>query len=376
MYQVGFGDCFLITFPGDHHLLIDCGVHQKDDDSIIPGVVADIKQVTNGRLGVVLATHEHYDHISGFAQVADLFKSMTTEEVWLPWTVNQKNPSAAMISAMEMKLIEVLKLQGLTELAQSYVLEFYSNKTAFNTLKGEWSGKQPKIRWLPDEEEYIETAALPGVEFQLLGPQRNNPYISIGDPDESDAYLALLTEMDGGDWKSPFLDKYFLNKEEAFKKFPTLNGKEPLSQEDLIQSYLAANGIVKNNRSITLLIKYGEALMLFPGDMQYGGWKSIYDSTDFKSKMSDVDLIKISHHGSHNGTPRSLVDGIGRFISLVSTKTIRGFENIPYHKLVGALNKCGPVIMSNNPPKKTLYRSKYSIVPGDFWTDVRIRWTN
>jgi hypothetical protein len=76
MYQVGFGDCFLVTFEyaqpladgrAERHILIDYGTMANG------GGFRDLKTVgrlirehTKGEIDVVVATHRHRDHISGF----------------------------------------------------------------------------------------------------------------------------------------------------------------------------------------------------------------------------------------------------------------------------------------------------------------------
>ena len=70
MYRQGLGDCHLLTFNvgGDErHVLIDCGsLGSKTSGVSMSQVVADIKATTNGHLHLVIATHEHWDHVSGF----------------------------------------------------------------------------------------------------------------------------------------------------------------------------------------------------------------------------------------------------------------------------------------------------------------------
>jgi len=78
-YQVGFGDCFLLRFSyADHsrrHMLIDFGTTGLPEDaerSRLLTVARDIQakvteQEAGARLDVVVATHRHADHISGFA---------------------------------------------------------------------------------------------------------------------------------------------------------------------------------------------------------------------------------------------------------------------------------------------------------------------
>ena len=77
MYRQGLGDCFLITVPRaagpPFHMMIDCGVilGTENPSEIMGKVVRDIVATTNGRVDVVVATHEHWDHISGFLQAKD-----------------------------------------------------------------------------------------------------------------------------------------------------------------------------------------------------------------------------------------------------------------------------------------------------------------
>ena len=101
MYNVGFGDCFLLTFHyakplRDQHILIDFGsVGGKAD---LRAIASDIKEVTGGKLYSVIATHRHRDHISGFSDAAGkdspgaIIASCKPEVVLQPWT---ENPDAA-----------------------------------------------------------------------------------------------------------------------------------------------------------------------------------------------------------------------------------------------------------------------------------------
>ncbi len=98
MYRQGLGDCFLVTFPrrgqAPFHLLIDCGVLHGDADSMVR-VVEHIRDSVRGdgdtkaRLDVVVATHEHKDHLSGFNQARTVFNNdFDIGAVWLGWTEN------------------------------------------------------------------------------------------------------------------------------------------------------------------------------------------------------------------------------------------------------------------------------------------------
>jgi len=93
MYRLGVGDCFLLRFPtrqGDFTMLIDCGVHmaQSGGTTLIKQVAEHIMQTTGGRLDVLVATHEHWDHISGFRDAKVQFKDLKADRLWLAWLEN------------------------------------------------------------------------------------------------------------------------------------------------------------------------------------------------------------------------------------------------------------------------------------------------
>jgi len=71
MYRQGFGDCFLLCFADKDgqpvYMLIDCGLIAGEPQDVMTRVVKDIRDATGDRLHYLLVTHEHYDHVSGFA---------------------------------------------------------------------------------------------------------------------------------------------------------------------------------------------------------------------------------------------------------------------------------------------------------------------
>ena len=89
MYRPGLGECFLLTFPRlgvPFHMLIDCGVVPGPNRlRMMKAIAADIHKTTGGRLDVVVITHRHWDHISGFFQAREVFEKMSVEQVWLGW---------------------------------------------------------------------------------------------------------------------------------------------------------------------------------------------------------------------------------------------------------------------------------------------------
>ena len=64
--------------PEPRHILIDCGVltGTPDGKAKIQRVAKNIKEETNNRLSALVATHEHWDHVSGFYDAKEIFDNM------------------------------------------------------------------------------------------------------------------------------------------------------------------------------------------------------------------------------------------------------------------------------------------------------------
>jgi hypothetical protein len=108
-YNIGFGDCFLLTFhygkDDRRHMLIDFGTTRKPDNADSDhelNIAKDIAAVTENKLDVIVATHRHKDHISGFAtrkkagdaeKSGDVIRECAKDAVVImPWT---EDPEAA-----------------------------------------------------------------------------------------------------------------------------------------------------------------------------------------------------------------------------------------------------------------------------------------
>ncbi|HOX44481.1 MAG TPA: hypothetical protein PK668_12835 [Myxococcota bacterium] len=376
MYHVGFGDCFLITFPGQRHLLLDCGVHFRDESGDLAPVVELVGQHTGGELAVVVATHLHGDHLSGFQTERDAFRGMQAEEVWLPFCMDPEHPAARARAAKVRRLVRALGALDPARAAELERLEL-SNKAALEVLTGRWRERSPLVRWLPGEHALRSCPALPGVDIEVLGPRPDNPWLRQGDPrgeQQDDAYLAdleaRLEPAAGGQGapraplESPFGDRWDLEPAEARRLYPGLQPWPPLRAEDYLEEYLRADGAATNNTSLCLLLRCGGRGLLLPGDTQYGGWRAIYRDTGLQGRLGEVDLLKVSHHGSHNGTPPSLLEPMGRLVSLVSTRHAAAlFPPIPHPPLLDALAEHGPVVRSDRPPVKAQRAGPARVVP-------------
>lgn len=107
MYRHGFGDCFLIRyFHGDKStfsMLIDCGLKLNDkvDGKTIKNVVDDIGQTLKAdtglakpKLDLLVITHEHWDHVSGFHPSQKYFDNFNIDKIWMAWTESTTDDEA------------------------------------------------------------------------------------------------------------------------------------------------------------------------------------------------------------------------------------------------------------------------------------------
>src|SRR5262249_49898885 len=119
MYRLGVGDCFLLSFPrpgqdDDFRILIDCGVHQSQPGRTqrMQETVEDLQKSLNGRKGkkfdVVVATHEHQDHLSGFPDIKKALGANCAAETWVAWTEKADDPFARSLKAKKDQALSAL----------------------------------------------------------------------------------------------------------------------------------------------------------------------------------------------------------------------------------------------------------------------------
>ena len=97
VYDVGFGDCFLLTFDyrsGPRHVLIDFGstAAARKGMPLDLTIAEDIARVTRGKIHALVVSHRHADHLSGFTPrngkgAGDLMRKCARQAVIVqPWT--------------------------------------------------------------------------------------------------------------------------------------------------------------------------------------------------------------------------------------------------------------------------------------------------
>ncbi|MBV8516073.1 MAG: MBL fold metallo-hydrolase [Acidobacteria bacterium] len=362
MYRVGFGDCFLLSVPnagGHAHILIDCGVHFNGDIHSMGDVIDDIAKVTDKKLALVIATHAHQDHISGFGAFPEKFRAFDVGEVWLPWLENTKDKDAKKLRAKRLALATTLRahftaappsaadaaviediLVNATGITKTGVSAAGTNAAAMDLLTSGFRG-QAKVRYLAAGEEFADVAGIKGFRARILAPSRDTSFLDKMDPPLSQRYKLKLgdgsVEERGG--IKPF------DADWVFTDFP--DGKPPLDSKGrlLLQKAIAspmdafalALDKVLNNTSLVVLFRCGDEALLFPGDAQWGNWLSWLDENG-DDVLSGVTFYKVAHHGSVNATPKRALEAMqkGRFAAMASTQS-KPWPSIPAPKLITAI---------------------------------------
>ena len=90
MYRQGLGDCFLLSFGkkgSQRHVMIDCGtLGATTTGNKMKDIVKHLSDSTGKHLDLLIATHEHKDHVSGFGSEQPTFDEIKVDHVCLALT--------------------------------------------------------------------------------------------------------------------------------------------------------------------------------------------------------------------------------------------------------------------------------------------------
>jgi hypothetical protein len=350
MYRHGLGDCLLVTLPRqqgpDYFILIDCGVilGTRGASALMTRVMDDIRKTTDGRVNLLVATHEHWDHLSGFVQAPDSFTQLEVDEVWMGWTEDPADPVAKRLSAERADGVKSLRMSasrlemaGAAVQAQniSGLLDFFgaargpSTRDALEAVRQK-SGKVRYCRPCDPPTDIPNT----GARIFVLGPpldekwlRKTRPsakhpqtYQLVADAFVTHAMPALRDEVTQSPFGPMFAIPWVVAQEtESFRDRYFKDG----SWRRIDSAWLdGATGLglaldnATNNTSLVLAIELPaeggaeRAVLLFAADAQVGSWLSWQDlewSVD-GGTVKGPDLLrrtvayKVGHHGSHNAT--------------------------------------------------------------------------
>lgn len=357
MYNVGFGDCFLVSFhyaKQDRHALIDYGSTAAPKNSrgkYMTAVAQDIRKACGGKLDVLVATHRHRDHISGFATDGEgtgkIIASLQPEFVIQPWT---EDPTA--------------KTNALTATASSYsqgkpdeqtlTAHFLGSLEDMHRVAGraaQFASAEPRLKrsvtgrqlaFLGEDNLknlsavqnlmdlgkrakgfYVNAGMmlnglLPGVKITVLGPPTLKQSEAIRkerakDPNEFwqfrsfwAAQRVAADQFCGFRGGNPLVEARRLHPSGYPPNARWFIEQARRIQADQMLDLVRDLDSVMNNTSVILLFEVGSKKLLFPGDAQIENWSYALSNKKWKALLQDVNLYKVGHHGSLNATPKSL----------------------------------------------------------------------
>ncbi len=382
-YQVGFGDCFLVSFvyseTDTRHVLIDFGTTglpmrgtpraAAKPSEHMPRVAEQIKKDCGGRLTAVVATHRHADHISGFAtdnrtgQSGLTIRDLKPKVVLQPWTEDPaaaRDARKATRNSSRSRKSFVAGLRAMNDIAQAILglaesrpawmgpalqkeLQFLgmdniANKSAVENLIAMGAAKGATAVWAHHGSRSGLESHLPGVKVRVLGPPNLQQTEKIrrmraSDPDQFWHLLAGPRSLQGA---APLAKGLGRRRPARAPGVPPearwfLDKLQRLRGEQLLQIVRTLDDQMNNTSLILLFEVFGKKL-LFPGDAQLENWSyALQDAPDAAKTsglLAAVDVYKVGHHGSLNATPKKLLweefakrnkPGAGRLQTLLST---------------------------------------------------------
>lgn len=392
-YNVGFGDCFLLTFgyerAAPRNILIDFGSTKGSATGPRGGmleIAEKIREDCGGGLQMLVATHRHADHISGFeGKPGEVIASLEPDLVVQPWTENPdidpeasapaggdgKGARGARAMAYRLSAMQALAEAVLGEISR---LEASSGvpKTVTNQLRflGEANLKNAEavrnLMKMGKRRVYASfgtklpvSSLLPGIGVDVLGPPTLEQSSAISrEAKTSDEYWRLAA----GDLeaKGAVAGELFPGApvarhipQEARWLLPKI---DQVHAEEMLAIVRTLDGVL-NNTSVILLFEVGDRLFVFPGDAQLENWSYALHECDeavaIRERLAGACFYKVGHHGSLNATPKSLWNGFehrdakpdpDRLATMVSTlagkhgSPSRGTE-VPRKALIDELTK-------------------------------------
>jgi beta-lactamase superfamily II metal-dependent hydrolase len=375
MYNVGFGDCFLLEFPRagqpPFRVLVDCGAHKAGyprpgwaPADAVRAIISDITTDTApARLDMVVATHRHQDHVSGFA--APQWQEVAVGQVWMPWTENPRDPEATAIrdrqSRLALGLQQAFASQQFADrwaasgpdAPRALAANSISNEAAMRTLHSGFRGRPARSFLAAPGTHSPEDC--PGLTVHILGPSKDPDVIRDMDPPTGQSYLRHLAASNSdappvGHQRRPFAGHFTIAPEdyESGGLGPVVpdavkqTARTVMCDDDLAAAVSLDKAV--NGTSLMLMFEFGSAFLLFPGDAQWGTWNAALNDQVSRDLIARTTFYKVGHHGSHNATPVAfLADALPAnamlWAAAISVHPVRAWPEIPRQKLLDELGQ-------------------------------------
>jgi len=393
VYDVEFGDCVLVQFPDRdriYSILVDCGTWSAFDP-IVKDVLAEIENDLpidgdKRRLDLLVATHPHLDHIKGFDY--NYLKNVKIYNIWLSCFLDldhkQSKANALAIQELAESAARSIDLRCVDKNSQleMYLQNRISKSGAIVMLRDtlpQKNGIKPlymcrdladsTLNLIDDEKKQKYKLSFsnkttcfkdfkePDTSIRILSPEYNIDKYYLGDIDARIGNLSALYTLDKD-------NEVKINNEEVMYRLPE---PDNISKRDFrilcdslhysALSFMQLDDHLTNDTSIVFLLEWRRKRLLFTGDAEFhrgeieeeasnASWDVIVEKLKNEDYFRDLDFLKVSHHGSINGTPFIDEEGVTQTVLnriipkdrgakiVVSTKPKVKGRNVPNSNLM------------------------------------------
>lgn len=333
LYNVRFGDAILIIVPDRNpttgrtvkrRILIDVGNSAAGtgtagggDDEVFEAVIGHILDELDGDpLDLYVMTHEHLDHTQGLFYASaklpnlDIADRLKVRHVWM-------TASADPTYYDDDKHPEALKeKRNFVEMYDRVAALMARRPTpATNAFEAMLANNDPRktdqcvahLRTLnPDKTHYVHR------EAKLRGTHSfREARLSVWAPEEDTAdYYGRFQPLDAGAVPVPTTGPGGRRRVKTAADPPPPPGVDAGAFLRLVEARrqgvadnLLAIDKAANNTSIVFALEWRGWRLLFAGDAEIRSWKTMQR----EGVLKPIHFLKVSHHGSHNGTPADAI---------------------------------------------------------------------
>jgi len=347
VYNVRFGDAFLISVPDrakggkpkTRHILVDVGNSQSGEggiNAVFEPVIRDVQRATKGRpLDLYVMTHEHMDHVQGPLCASRKFGlDLRADFAWFTGSAApdyyEDHPDA------KKKLAEFAD-------ARDAIQRYLATSADAVPLGIQCLMAINNPQRTADCVDYLRSIA----------PKENTSYVHRGcdlkskHPFRDATFEVWAPEEDTADYYTKLCPMALAATEGKGTPRPMRQHLRPPPGVDagaffnLVESRrhgyvenLLAIDRAANNTSVVFCLEWRGRKLLFPGDAELKSWKTMGQH----NLLKPVHFLKVSHHGSANGTPgHELLNKIlpiqkkpkERPVAVVSTYPGTGYNGVP-----------------------------------------------
>ena len=313
-YNVRFGDAILITVPDransgkltERHILIDVGnvlSGAGGDDSVFVPILEDVLKVTRGApLDLYVMTHEHMDHVQGLLAGFKHGVDIKANHVWITASAApnyydhhpeaKKKFQLAMRAYMSLERQLAAAPQDVNDRLYARMLNNNPRKTADCVEHIRENICEPEnIHYVHREYDLKNAHPFEEAKFEIWAPEEDTSiYYGRFQP------LALgLDNVGDGQEEKQRLQRPAPPAGVDVGAFNNLLDRRESGAYDNLMAIDKA----RNNTSLVFSLEWRDWRLLFAGDAEVRSWKTMNKFGVIKP----VHFLKVSHHGSHNGTP-------------------------------------------------------------------------